>query len=143
MVEMLITAVKINTFEFLLIGAICMFISIALDSVTSNGLELCIACVSKIGGYLFLLLSLCVIFFNVTNYAHSSFDAYKVACERSAVKMMGGRENIEYMRSTFDDLGISTPTDIRINTINKTADSAKTMVLELSEEELDIIYGIE
>lgn len=128
-----------NVCIILLVGAVFFIFSRALDNSQSNGFELCVSGLGRIAGFILLLVSLTTLVFAGREYTTKEFGNYRNLCRQSAVKRLGGKENIVFVKKEMENLD---STGIDITDIDKTSKAVETMVVKLNEEEIALLTEV-
>lgn len=130
-----------NMFLLLVVGIVFRFVSSVYDNNESNGVELSIALMSRIGCFICIVFSCIALFFNGRNLIINSYNDYKVSCRDNAYDMLGGINGFVKIEEEFAslDMDVDIPD---IDNIDDMTTVAKQTVVALSEKEMQMLNGI-
>lgn len=127
-----------NMFLLFIVGVVFRFLSSVYDSSESNGIELSIAFMSRIGCFVCIVVSSIAIIFNGKNLVLNSYNDYKISCRTNAYEALGGVDVFFEIEEEFASLGMDV--DIpEVNSIDDMTIVAKQTVVALSEKEMQML----
>jgi len=128
-----------NALIVLFIGLAFYIVGKIYEGIENGGFQLFIAGSSKVIFFICIISSCSSLLFSVKGSFASSFEEYGTVCRNVSVEMIGGEENLRTINKAVSELGFES--DSNITDIRKTTKTAKNIVLEISNKEMELLVS--